>query len=125
MERQQRIEAILERFESPGYRGTLPSPPATAVSGENLACGDAITLTVEVLGGRIGRVRWSGSGCTLSVAGADIAAEMAEGHTLAQVLAADPDEVLEALGREVVLTRRECATLGARTLRSALQASTR
>lgn len=123
MERQQAIEAILERFESPSHRGTLVIPPARSARGENASCGDVITLNVLVVDGRVSQARWSGIGCTLSQVGADVAAGLAEGRSVADVWSADPEEVLETLGREVVKTRRECATLGARTLRAALSPS--
>lgn len=121
-DRQAAINAVLERYEQPAHRGTLP-PPAVSAAGDNPRCGDTVTLYAEVVDGTLRRVRFEGAGCTISQAGADWAAELAQARPAADVLAGRGDEVVQALGLgPLTAARLECATLGWRTLQRALGA---
>lgn len=116
------IDAIMDRFEAPLYR----EGPASGVGGEwtatvhNPRCGDVISMHAAPGAGGALRVRWQGHGCTLSVVGADVAAELADGQVAETVLGWRDDEVTRVLGLELVGARRECATLGPRALRLAI-----
>lgn len=120
MDRQETINALLDRYEALEFRGTLPSPPAQSAEGQNPSCGDHVTVYVESVEKHVTRARWSGAGCTLSVVGADVAAELCQGLNEAEILERGEDLVLDALGREVIRTRIACGTLGIRTLCTAL-----
>lgn len=123
MDRQEAINALLDRYEALEFRGTLPCPPAQAAEGENPSCGDHVTVYVESAERHLTRARWSGAGCTLSVVGADVAAEICQGMNESEILARGEDLVLDALGRDVIRTRIACGTLGIRTLCTALVSS--
>lgn len=121
-DRQAAINAVLERYEQPEHRGTLP-PPAVSAAGDNPRCGDTVTMYAQVQAGRLGRVRFEGAGCTISQVGADWAAALAEGGPAAEVLASRGEEVVQALALgPLTAARLECATLGWRTLQRALGA---
>jgi nitrogen fixation NifU-like protein len=114
------IDEILDRFEQPTHRGTLPAPPARTASATNPRCGDVVAMFAEVADGRLSRVSFAGSGCTISQAAADVTAELAEGQPVPAVLALALDDVLERLGRDAVRTRLDCAVLALHTLQRAL-----
>jgi len=75
-------------------------------------------MYAEVTNGQIVRARFDGAGCTISQAAADVAAELAEGRPVAEVLRLDLSDVLASLGP--VRTRLDCAALGLHTLQRAL-----
>ena len=111
-------EAILDRYEHPLHRGPLATPPAVSASATNPRCGDEVHMYAEVSNGCVLRASFDGAGCTVSQAAADVAAELAEGHTLAEVLRLDLSDVLASLGP--LRTRLDCAALGLLTLQRAL-----
>ena len=117
LDRAAALEDLLDRFERPTRRGPLVVPPAVSASGANARCGDTVTMYVERdPTGRPGRVRFEGGGCTISQVAADVTAELAERNPTGLEL----ETVLDALGREVVGTRLDCAGLGLKVLREAL-----
>ena len=112
------FDAVLERYEQSLHRGQLAAPPALTASASNPRCGDVVSMFVETAGGRVTRASFDGAGCTISQAGADVAAELAEGRTLDEVRALELSAVLALLGP--VRTRLDCAGLGLRVLQRAL-----
>jgi nitrogen fixation protein NifU and related proteins len=119
LERQAAIELVLERYERPTHRGALP-PPASAASATNPRCGDTVTMYVALDAAGLARVAFDGSGCTISQAAADVAAELADGGPPVAGLAIDEAAVLRALGDAPVRTRLECVRVSTRALRRAL-----
>ncbi len=114
------VEAILDRFEAPLRRGALSVPPARAFSATNPRCGDVVTMFAVVEHGQVGRVRFQGSGCTISQAAADVAAEMGEGESVAVVLRLHLGDLLLRLGPWPLRTRLDCAALGLHALQRAV-----
>jgi len=47
--------------------------------------------------------------------------EMVQEKTLAEIEGIDYNDLLEALGKEIVLSRIRCATLGLKTLKNAIE----
>src|SRR5919204_6118727 len=120
IDRQTAIELLLDRFEQPGRRGSLPSPPALSASATNPRCGDVVTMFADVEAERVQRVRFEGAGCTVSQVAADVTAELAEGRSVTEARALGLEAVLSVLGRELVQTRFDCAGLALRSLQQAL-----
>jgi len=115
------LDEILDRFEQPARRGALQVPPAVSASGTNPRCGDVLTMYALVEDDALAKVRFEGSGCTISQAAADVTAELAEGLTVRDALAMDLEAVLDQLGHHAVQTRLDCAGLGLQTLHRALR----
>ena len=116
MQRQDYTEQLLEHYESPRYYGGLPDADVV-VEGENPGCGDFVTIYLKAkANGTVEAVQFEGEGCTISLAATLMLMEMANGKTLAQIQAIDYNALIEKLGREIVLTRVRCATLGLKTL---------
>lgn len=78
-------EVILDHYRDPRCKGELPVPPAVSADGFNPLCGDELTVYCEVDDGRLGRLRISGRGCSISQASASMMAEVIEGKSLAEV----------------------------------------
>jgi nitrogen fixation NifU-like protein len=122
VDRQARIDFILDHYENPRHFG--PLEPATVVQkGGNPGCGDVVTFYLRVDGDeRIAEISFEGDGCTISQAACSMVTEMFTGKTLADVEATPPDAILDLLGREIVATRLKCATLGLNTTKEAIRA---
>jgi len=121
MDRQGYAEQLLEHYEFPRHYGKLANPDIVA-RGENPGCGDEITIYLTVAEGDVvEQVQFEGQGCTISLGAASLLMEMVQGKTLAQIQALDYNHLVDRLGRDVVLTRVRCATLGLKTLKDAVR----
>jgi len=111
MDRQEQIENILDHYENPRCRGTLPDADLTAEA-SNPGCGDVVRVFVRLDGGEhIGAMTFDGQGCTISQASASMFTELALGKTLAEAAALDAAAFAELLGPEVVSSRPKCVSL--------------
>ena len=121
MDRQQYIEKLLEHFDTPRHRGSI-SGADVVMTGGNPSCGDKITIYLNVdEQDRVERIQFEGEGCTISQASASILLDRVQGKTLAEIEAIDYNDLIDELGRDIVLTRVRCATLSLSTLKSAIQ----
>ena len=119
MDRQEQIDFILDLFENPRRKATMPDAEA-AVEGGNPGCGDIVTIYLRV-DPQTGKadVTFEGAGCTISQASASYLVELASGKTLEDILAIDRDDLMGALGRDIVEQRAPCAALALDTLHAA------
>ncbi|MGH7530716.1 MAG: iron-sulfur cluster assembly scaffold protein [Gemmatimonadales bacterium] len=124
MDREERIAWLLDHYRRPRHRGALPDADAR-IPGGNPGCGDVITLYLEAApqDARVARVSFEGVGCTLSQAAASILAERVNRDQPAfeQVLASSYEEMLDLLGRDIVMSRPRCALLALGTLKAAVK----
>jgi nitrogen fixation NifU-like protein len=119
LDRQLIIENLQDHYESPRNYGPLEDADVV-LEGGNPGCGDIVTIYLKVNGDdTIQQVNFEGEGCTISQAAASILTEMVEGKSLAEIEAMDYNDLLNLLGREVVMTRVRCATLALGTLKGA------
>ena len=80
-------EIILDHYRNPRNRGELPTPPAYAETGFNPLCGDEITLYVQLEGDRLGDIKLTGQGCSISQSSASMMSTAVKGKTLAEARA--------------------------------------
>jgi nitrogen fixation NifU-like protein len=121
MNRQEFTENFLAHYESPRHYGPL-SEAEVIEQGADESCGDVITIYLKVGAGEVAEaVQFEGEGCTISQGAASILLDMVQGKPLAEIQAIDYNALIEKLGREVVLSRVRCATLGLSTLQRAIQ----
>jgi nitrogen fixation NifU-like protein len=66
---------------------------------------------------KIDAIRWEGEGCTISRAAASYVTELVEGMTPEEIEGLSFEDLIEQLGRELVMTRPTCATLALGTLK--------
>lgn len=129
-------DIILDHYRNPRHKGHLTAPTASH-EGLNPLCGDEVTIEVQLEGGRLADVAYTGSGCSISQSSASMMTEAIAGksvdavrHLIGEFTAmmrgsdeADPEEMgdLEALtGVRKFPVRIKCATLAWHTLDEAL-----
>ncbi|MGI8587953.1 MAG: iron-sulfur cluster assembly scaffold protein [Chloroflexia bacterium] len=121
MDRQSQIDQLLELYQHPEHKAPMPDADVSAQGG-NPGCGDIVTYHLKVgADGRIEALTFEGEGCTISQAAAELVAEEAEGVSLAEIEAMTHDEIVDLLGRDVVMSRPRCATLALGTLKDAVR----
>lgn len=111
-------EIIIERYKNPAYRGEL-DPNDITYEDENPLCGDHIRIDLRVNDeGRISEAAFSGHGCAISQASADLLLESVIGKTLDEVKSITKEDLLEMLGIELGPVRLKCALLPLKILKS-------
>ena len=119
MDREAYVEDILDHYQNPRNRRKL-DPVDSKAEGGNPGCGDIVTMYMNVgEDGHISDVSFEGKGCTISQAGASMLTEMVVGKTPQEVQDMDYEAFIDQMGREVVISRARCATLGLGTLKAA------
>jgi nitrogen fixation NifU-like protein len=78
-------------------------------------------MYVTIEDGIAREISFEGEGCTISQAGASMVAEKYEGEPIEAIEQADTDDMIDDMGREVVISRLRCATVGIGTLKGAIQ----
>lgn len=111
-------EQILDRFKNPRNRGTL-EPADISYADENPLCGDHIRLDLRLdAEQRVTEVRFSGHGCAISQASADLLADEIRGQTLDNLRHFDKEHLLDLLGIELSPMRLKCALLSLKVLKA-------
>jgi nitrogen fixation NifU-like protein len=111
-------EQILDRYKHPRMRGTL-DPHDYTYEDDNPLCGDRIRIDLRVGDdGRVAQAAFSGSGCAISQASADLLTEAVVGKSLEEVKALAKDDILEMLGIELGPVRLKCALLSLKVLKA-------
>lgn len=111
-------EVIIERHKNPHYRGIL-EPHDYSFEDENPFCGDHIRVDVRTdESGMITEAVFSGHGCAISTASADLLIESIIGRSVEEVKEMTKDDVLELLGIELGPVRLKCALLPLKVLKA-------
>jgi nitrogen fixation NifU-like protein len=88
-------EIIVERYKSPLYRGIL-DPHDISFEDENPLCGDHIRIDLRVgEDGRVTNAAFSGHGCAISQASADLLLESIIGKTMDEVKQLTRQDVMD------------------------------
>lgn len=117
MDRQEAIEFLLDHYENPRNFGPLDHADVS-LTGGNPGCADVITMHARFNDdGKVEEVHWEGEGCTISRAAASYVTELVQGMTAEEIEKLDFEDLIEQLGRELVMTRPTCATLALGTLK--------
>ncbi len=119
-DRQAYIENLIDYYQNPRNKGRLDDATVSA-SGGNPGCGDVVTMYVTIEDGIARRISFEGQGCTISQAGASMVAEKYEGEPIETIEQGSTDDMIDEMGREVVISRVRCATVGIGTLKAAVQ----
>ncbi len=117
MDRQEAIDFLLDHYENPRNQGSIEHPDVN-LNGGNPGCADVITMQARFGDdGKIEAISWDGEGCTISRAAASYVTEIVQGMTPEEVEAMSFENLIDQLGRELVMTRPTCATLALGTLK--------
>jgi nitrogen fixation NifU-like protein len=111
-------EQIIDRYKNPRHRGEL-DPHDYSYEDDNPLCGDRIRIDVRVDGaGRVTEAAFSGVGCAISQASADLLTEAIVGKALDEVKRLGKDDILEMLGIDLGPVRLKCALLSLKVLKA-------
>lgn len=111
-------QIIIERYKSPLYRGEL-DPHDISFEDENPLCGDHIRIDLRVdENGMVSEGAFSGHGCAISQASADLLLESVIGKPLEEVKALTKQDVLDNLGIDLGPVRLKCALLPLKVLKA-------
>ncbi|MBN2501474.1 MAG: SUF system NifU family Fe-S cluster assembly protein [Anaerolineales bacterium] len=111
-------EVIIDRYKNPQFRGEL-DPYDIMYEDDNPLCGDHIRIELRVDENNIvTEAAFSGRGCSISQAAADLLLEEAVGKSLDEIKQLDKDDVLELLGIELGPVRLKCALLSLKVLKA-------
>jgi nitrogen fixation NifU-like protein len=111
-------ELILDRYKNPRMRGTL-DPHDISYEDDNPLCGDHLRIDLRLdAEGRIHEAAFSGEGCAISLASADLLTESIVGKSLEEVRKLGKEDILEMLGIELSPVRLKCALLSLKVLKA-------
>lgn len=114
-------EEILEHWQNPQNFGVIDDADLV-VEQINPLCGDEVTLffKFEKKGNsKLRDVRFTGSGCAISMASASILSEAIKGRKVSQLAKITGQDVLGLIGGSVGPARLKCAFLALEALRQA------
>jgi nitrogen fixation NifU-like protein len=111
-------ELIIERYKTPHFRGEL-DPSDISYEDDNPACGDHIKIDLRVDEDQnITEAAFSGEGCAISLASADLLIESIIGKNLEEIKKLSKEDILEMLGIELGPVRLKCALLPLKVLKA-------
>ena len=111
-------EIIIERYKERLYRGEL-DPHDITFEDENPLCGDHIRVDLRVdEHGTVTEAAFSGHGCAISQASADLLLESVIGKSLDEVRGLGKQDILDLLGIELGPVRLKCALLSLKVLKA-------
>lgn len=111
-------ELIIEHYKNPGYRGSL-DPSDISFEDENPLCGDHIRIDIRLDENQnVKEAAFSGHGCAISQASADLLIESITGKNLEEVKKLAKQDVLDLLGIELGPVRLKCALLPLKVIKA-------
>jgi len=113
-------ENILEHYRHPHHKEEIKNPSIEHEEA-NHACGDVISIQIELKNGNIDSIGWDGTGCAISQAGMSILSEELIGMKTEDVLALKKDDIHIMLGIPIGPRRFKCALLCLHTVKNALR----
>jgi nitrogen fixation protein NifU and related proteins len=112
---------LLDHFQNPRNAGEL-APPAVTIEVTNPACGDILRLSLVIVGGRIGDVRFKAKGCVPSIACGSLLTELIKGKSPEEAARVSSAEIERAIGG-LPPASGHAAVLAVDALKQALQAA--
>ena len=109
-------EIILEHYKHPAHRGEIPNATISHEE-DNPLCGDRIHIDLLVKDGMVEDVKFSGRGCAISQAAADMLLDEIKGKTLAEAQQIDKQAILDMIGIPLTPARLKCALLSLKVLK--------
>lgn len=111
-------ELIIDRYKNPLHRGTL-DPHDITFEDDNPLCGDHIRIDLRVdSNGQVLEAVFSGQGCAISQASADLLVESVIGKSLEEVKTLSKEDILELIGIQLGPVRLKCALLSLKVLKA-------
>ena len=114
--REEMGEIFFNRWRNPPHMGGMENPDGTASLHGN--CGDTMQLFLRFQNERVNQSSFLTDGCGPSVVSASVAAELAMGKTVEEILEVNPGHILTKAGG-LPQDHEHCAFLAADTLHAA------
>jgi nitrogen fixation NifU-like protein len=113
-------EVIIDRHKHPLYKGTLETSDVS-FEDENPLCGDQIRIDIKFdENENVVDAKFSGTGCAISTATADLLVEALIGKTFEEVNALTKEDILKMIGIELGPVRLKCALLPFKVVKAGL-----
>jgi nitrogen fixation NifU-like protein len=113
-------EVIIDRYKNPQMRGEL-DPHDYSYQDDNPLCGDEIRIDIRVdENDKVVEAAFTGHGCAISMASADLLVESIVGKTLEEIKSLSKEDILELLGIELGPVRLKCALLSLKVLKAGI-----
>lgn len=111
-------DIILDAYKHPRHRGSIESPEVS-YEDENPLCGDVVRIEMRIRDGVIADAKFSGHGCAISQAAAELLLDRVVGQPLEVVQTLSRDDVLDELGvTSLTVSRIKCAMLPLKVLKA-------
>ncbi len=111
-------EIIIEHYKNPSYKGEL-DPHDITFEDENPLCGDQIRIDLRLdEDGKVKEAAFSGHGCAISQASADLLLESIQGKSVDELKSLTKQDILDLLGIELTPVRLKCALLSLKVLKA-------
>jgi nitrogen fixation NifU-like protein len=109
-------EIILEHYKNPSNRGEIPNATLSHEE-DNPLCGDRIHIDLLVKDGIVEDAKFSGRGCAISQASADMLLDEIKGKPLGEAQHLDKQAILDLIGIPLTPARLKCALLSLKVLK--------
>ena len=113
-------EQILEHFRNPKHFGKIEDADLRARD-SNPVCGDDIEIFVKLKNGKIEEMKFSGEGCALCMAAADILAEYVKDLEVEKIKEISNEDIFDMVGIHPSPMRVKCVLLALFALRKSFE----
>jgi len=104
-------DLIIERYRAPKHKGVIQNPDLSHKD-DNPSCGDHIQIDLLIDNNRIvSNAMFSGQGCSVSIASADLLMEQILGQSLERIGAITKEDFLSSIKLDIPIQRESCAVL--------------
>jgi nitrogen fixation protein NifU and related proteins len=111
-------DVIIDRYKHPQYKGVL-DPHDISFEDDNPLCGDHIRIDLRLdENNNVKEAAFTGQGCAISQASADLLMEHVIGKPVDEVKALTKEDLLDLLGIELGAVRLKCALLSLKVLKA-------
>jgi len=111
-------EQIIDRYKNPHYRGFL-DPHDITFEDDNPLCGDHIRIDIRHdENDVVTEAVFSGEGCSISLASADLLVESIIGKHIDEVKQLTKEDVLDLIGIQLGPVRLKCALLSLKVMKA-------
>jgi len=111
-------ETAIDHAMNPRNIGKIPNPDGFGYA--TSSCGETMEIRLKAKDGRITDVAFWTDGCSTTAACGSMATEIIKGEDVAQALAINQDDILNALGG-LPESNHHCAQLAANAVKAAIQ----
>lgn len=113
-------ENILDNYKHPKHFGDPLDKTYISEEGSNISCGDAIKVFIKIDKDIIKDIRFTGEGCSISIASASLLYQDLIGKDIKDVLKLDNDYPERLMRIELTLSRKKCASLSLEAIKKAI-----